>query len=263
MIDQNAFLSLYDQHVRKGPADGRTEREVTPQVIRHVPTDEHDCWIVWSQLSAETAEDVIHQERDLFLKRQRLVEWKVFGHDQPTDLADRLRAAGFDEEEQEALLAIDIDTAAKLEPIDDREGEVRISEPSDLERIMNVYKGVWPDYAEELTRRFERHMTDQATGVLVHAELEGAVVGAAWMNFKDAAQIAELWAGSVIEEARHRGFYRRMTMKRLEIARQRGMRYASVDAGPQSRPILERMGFEYITSITPCIFDPATSTLAP
>ncbi len=262
-MDKAAFLDLYDQHVRRGPADVRTEREVEAHVIRHVPTDEHDCWIVWSQLTGDNADEVIRHERDLFLQRNRLVEWKVYGHDQPADLADRLRSAGFTEEEQEALLAIDVDSAAVLESDDATEGEVRVSELSDIERVMNVYRGVWPDHADELERRFEQHMTGQATGVLVHTELEGAVVGAAWMTFRDGAQMAELWAGTVIEEARQRGFYRRMTQKRLEIARERGMRYAAVDAGPQSRPILERMGFQFITSITPCLFDPARSTLKP
>jgi GNAT superfamily N-acetyltransferase len=263
VIDTTTFLAQYDRHVRQGPAEHGIERQAGSHVIRHIPNDEHDCWIVWSDLAGTNADDVIRQERQHFLDMGRLVEWKVFGHDAPADLADRLRSAGFTEEEHEALLAIDLDAAASLTAPGDSEGEVRISDVSDIDRIVNVYKGIWPDHADELGRRFELGMTGDTPGVLVHAELEGAIVGAAWMNFRPGAQMAELWAGAVIEEARHRGFYRHMTHLRLETARERGMRYATVDAGPQSRPILERMGFTYITSIVPCIFDPARSTLAP
>ena len=42
-MDQTTFLNLYDQHVRRGLADVRTEREVEAHVIRHVPIAEYDC----------------------------------------------------------------------------------------------------------------------------------------------------------------------------------------------------------------------------
>jgi hypothetical protein len=42
----------------------------------------------------------------------------------------------------------------------------------------------------------------------------------------------------------------------LAEARARGAELAAVDAGPMSRPILERFGFARLSEITPCVADP-------
>jgi len=50
--------------------------------------------------------------------------------------------------------------------------------------------------------------------------------------------------------------FRIVVARRARDARERGVRFPAVDAGPRSRPILERMGFAYLTSTVPCTLGP-------
>jgi len=43
---------------------------------------------------------------------------------------------------------------------------------------------------------------------------------------------------------------------RATVAAERGYRYLRVDASPESRPILERLGFVAITTVTPYAWTP-------
>ena len=65
-----------------------------------------------------------------------------------------------------------------------------------------------------------------------------------------------LWAGAVLPTHRGRGLYRAIVAARARYARRTGYRFLTVDAGPMSRPILERLGFERLTTIRACTWRP-------
>src|SRR4029450_1016051 len=55
-------------------------------------------------LTGAELDALIGRQRDFFTARGEAVEWKLHGHDQPADLPQRLRAAGFEPEEQETVV---------------------------------------------------------------------------------------------------------------------------------------------------------------
>ncbi|MDF3147385.1 GNAT family N-acetyltransferase, partial [Streptomyces sp. T21Q-yed] len=55
---------------------------------------------------------------------------------------------------------------------------------------------------------------------------------------------------------RGRGIYRALVAHRARAAVDRGYRYLQVDAMSTSRPILERLGFEPLTTTTPYVYTP-------
>ena len=65
-----------------------------------------------------------------------------------------------------------------------------------------------------------------------------------------------LYGGSTREEFRGRGCYRALVAARARDARAFGARYLIVDALPTSRPILERLGFQWLTDTWPCEWRP-------
>jgi GNAT superfamily N-acetyltransferase len=231
-------------------------REVTPHVVRHLSQDGPHAWIAWSDLGRLPPVEIeacIAAERARFARLRRPLEWKAYAHDRPHDLVARLAAAGFVPGEPETLLAADLGSGVPEAP-----GEVTIRRGAEaLDAAGEVYQRVWPEQTGEVLARLRRtFQRAPAAQDLVVVELDGAPASAGWTTFSAGSPFACLWGGATVPEARGRGLYRAVVAARLDEARTRGARLAAVDAGPLSRPILERLGFAVLSEITPCVADP-------
>ncbi len=75
---------------------------------------------------------------------------------------------------------------------------------------------------------------------------------AAWIFFHAGSSFASLWGGATLPQFRNQGHYSLLLAARAQEARARGFSLLTVDASPMSRPILEKHGFQYLASSTPC-----------
>jgi GNAT superfamily N-acetyltransferase len=88
------------------------------------------------------------------------------------------------------------------------------------------------------------------------AYVDGIPASTAWIRFHPGSSFASLWGGSTVPAHRGRGLYRALLSARMRDAQDRGVRYLTVDAGPMSRPILERHGFRQLTVTRPFKWTP-------
>ena len=79
------------------------------------------------------------------------------------------------------------------------------------------------------------------------------------MRFHSGTDFASLWGGSTLPSRRRQGIYRALVGRRATLAAERGYRYLQVDASPDSRPILERLGLRVLTTTTPYVWRADTS----
>jgi len=79
------------------------------------------------------------------------------------------------------------------------------------------------------------------------AFLDGVPVGRATGSFSRYG--VSLFGGATLLEARGRGVYRALVHARLRDAARRGAPAAVTQGGPQSRPILARLGFREVCTI--------------
>lgn len=86
---------------------------------------------------------------------------------------------------------------------------------------------------------------------------DGQVVSAAWVRFHAGTEFASLWGGATLPTWRRRGIYTELVARRADEAAERGFRYLQVDALPESRPILERLGLRQVTTTTPWLWAPS------
>jgi hypothetical protein len=164
------------------------------------------------------------------------VEWKYYSHDLPADLPKRLVAAGLEPEDEETVVVAE---AASIPP-----------PPADIEMREDV------DSFVELNERVfgERiHPSLLEDAVPVVAYLDGQPVSSGRVDLDPGVEFAGLFGGVTVPEYRGRGLYRATVARRAEIARAAGYRFLYVDALPTSRPILERLGFEKLTTTTPYV----------
>jgi GNAT superfamily N-acetyltransferase len=178
------------------------------------------------------------------------VAWWVPPEDD--DLAAPLEALGLVNEDTPGFEAIENAMALVAEPaVELAPGlEIRIAETwEDWRAGAEVVKTVFgmPEVSEENLRdRYEDYRAENHGRSFV-AFVDGRAVANSYAAFGDAG--INLFGGAVLEEARGRGVYRSLVRARWDHAVERGTPALTVQAGRMSRPILERLGFEFIAPV--------------
>jgi GNAT superfamily N-acetyltransferase len=213
-----------------------------------------------SRLDGSQLDALIERQVEFFGQHRLPFEWKTYSHDKDAGLTGRLLAAGFLSEERENLV---IGLVSEL----DREPRLpigvsfrRVHSRQDTDRMAEMLSSVWGEdlsfFGEFLFREAEANPEDI---VLLVAEAEGQVVSTARANLFAGSEFASLWAGSTRAEWRGRGIYRASVAYRARLAAERGFKYLQVDASDASRPILERLGFNTVSSTTPYVWSPQST----
>ncbi len=266
MTEPSALLAAYDEYTRARipphpPAglvyewDGPLLRTVGQH--RGFVETTSDLRVRGAQLDA-----LIARQRDYFAARGEAVEWKTRGHDRPADLTERLLAAGFVPEERETVLIGDCAELA-AEPVLPEGVTLRqVTEPRDLERVGAMHGEVWGEehhwLAEELAGRIAAEPETFAVfAAQAQTQAGPKVVCAAWITLKEGTDFAGLWGGSTLEAWRGKGIYRALVARRAQLAVAHDVKYLQVDASDDSRPILQRLGLQAVTTTTPYVWTPS------
>ncbi len=242
------LLLRFDRQVRRQPRWPGVER--ADRVIRLFS----DGWtgVLWSDLDAACADVVIAREIERFAGAGEW-EWKHYSYDQPPDLADRLRVAGFVPEDEETLLAAEVADLAldtpppagvELRPVEDEAG---------VEALLAVQGAVFGQRNAAFGRELLGELAEgRASAVVAMAGARPICAGR--IEFYEGTDFAALFGGATVPEWRGRGVFRAVVAYRAALASARGCRYLQVDASDDSRPILERLGFVSLGTTTPFIY---------
>jgi GNAT superfamily N-acetyltransferase len=270
-IDPAALLRSYDSQLRTSvhqplPAGVTVERD--GPLYRTLGLD-HGGSLDYRDLQGLRGPDLdtlIARQRDIFRARGERVEWKLHGHDEPADLPERLRAAGFLPEEMETVLIGPAAPLAGSAPALPAGVSLRkVTERIDLDRIARMEEAVWGEPRGWLADGLEKELSaDPHSMAIVAAEAAGGagsaavseVVSAGWVRYVAGTDFATLWGGSTLPRFRRQGIYRALVSWRARRALERGVTLLQVDASPNSRPILERLGFIVVTTTTPYVYKP-------
>lgn len=256
-MDLQQLLALYDLEERIKVEFPDQRREETPTVIRHVsldPSESARCgFLLYSQLSEATVEPAIQEQVAYFSKLGCGFEWKVYQHDWPADLRHRLAAHGFEVDEPEAIMALELDEAPPLLLAPVSHDVRRIVDPAQIDLVIGVQDEVWGKKHEDLAAHLRRTLRDHSTTLAVYtAFADDRPVSSAWLYFDGRSPFASLWGGSTLAAYRKQGFYTALLAVRVQEAIRRGARFLTIDASPMSRPIVERFGFRQITTAYAC-----------
>lgn len=258
-MDHVGVLALFDRAMREGAQpdtpDARVER--AGRVVRQVSSPRGWNGVVWSDLDEASADAAIAEQIAYFSGLGREFEWKLYGHDLPVDLGQRLRDAGFTAQPEETLMIGEVaDLNLDAEP---PEG-IRILPVTDrayVDLVADVHEKAFGTDGTRMRDQLLARLTDDPDSVVAVVALAGDTpVSAARMEMVPGNRFAGLWGGGTVEEWRGRGIYRALVAHRARAAVDRGYRYLQVDAMSQSRPILERLGFQPLSTTTPYVYVP-------
>jgi GNAT superfamily N-acetyltransferase len=257
--DAAALLAAYDTQLRarvpdRLPAGMAVERD--GPIVRFLGMRGRG-FVLYRDLAGlqgAALDDLIARQVHVFAERGERFEWKLHGHDLPTDLAQRLRAAGFVAEEEETVVIAPVTEIVGRPRLPEGVSLREVTARDDLDRIAALEDAVWGQPHGGLADMLEAELEVDRKGLaIVVAEAAGDVVCAGWVRFEHGTEFATLWGGATLPAWRGRGIYRATVTHRAALAGERGFRYLEVDASSASRPILERLGFIAVTTTTPYV----------
>jgi GNAT superfamily N-acetyltransferase len=206
-----------------------------------------DC-VVYSELSAATADAAIEREQARPLPAGGSLEWKLYAHDRPGDLGARLRNAGFEPQAPETLVVFDLERELAAEALP---SGVTIRNADDRAGLADVARVGIHAFGQDYSAMNDEFLARVEFGTVRFfvAYCEDEPVSAARLEMPRSGEFAGLFGGGTVPKLRHRGIYRALVALRASVARERGYRYLTVDAMHTSLPILRRLGFVPLTTV--------------
>lgn len=111
-MEPQEILNLYDQEMRENAPPGRAKIYRQPGLTFFMtpPPSPRGGWVIFTQLDPDVADEIIRSTIAFYGQQGGAFEWKVYGHDTPPDMKERLLAHGFIAEDLESVLALDLDS---------------------------------------------------------------------------------------------------------------------------------------------------------
>ena len=148
-MDKQQLLDLYDQEERIRAEYPHRRREVTPWGVRHVPLETavgmRGGFVSYSRLSEQNVDQAIEEQIAYCEGLGVSFEWKAYSHDTPADLCDRLAARGFEIDDPEAIMVLDLKVAPPLLLAPVTHDVRRIADPDQMGAVVAVQKAVWQE----------------------------------------------------------------------------------------------------------------------
>jgi ribosomal protein S18 acetylase RimI-like enzyme len=252
-MDRQAVLAAFDEQIRRHPTPG-AHVEDDGSVVRCFGGADGWSGVIWSHLDDAGADAVIAAQVSRFAALSRPWEWKHYSYDRPSDLPERLLAAGFVREPAEALLVAEIaDLKVDVPPPAGVQLQT-VVDASGIDALVSVHDEVFGEDHSALGRSLLEAMRRRPDSIAAVVAVAGSTpIAAGRVKFHAGTDFASLWGGGTLSAWRGRGVFRSLVAHRAALASARGFRYLQVDASAESRPILERLGFIELATTTPFV----------
>lgn len=248
-MNRQELLALYDQHLRIAIEYPGVRKESFPQLVRFIKPAPGMNFIAYSRLDEAQLDAVIQEQIAYFTPMPQPFSWHVYEHDSPPGLTDRLLAHGFaPDDDPDAVMVLDaqetVPALLEASSIEIR----RLTQPDQLDDVVRVEEQVLGGDFGWLKRRLGPHLEIPDYLSVYVAYVDGQPACSGWIYFYPHNAFAGLFGGATLPSLRKRGLYSAVLAVRVREAWQRGYRFVTTGASPMSRPILERSGFQQLTS---------------
>ncbi|MGI8447768.1 MAG: GNAT family N-acetyltransferase [Streptosporangiaceae bacterium] len=255
-MDDAALRATFDEQVRRRTGDDGSgaRAEADGAVVRQIARG-GDGWsgITWSDLDGTAGADrVIAAQVRYFAGLGLPFEWKLHDYDQPPDLGDRLTAAGFVPDAEEAVMVAEMAGVPADVTLPEGVTLRPVATEADVGLLIQVHERVFGRDQSRLHSALLAQWREAPASVAMVLAMAGdEPVCGARVDLPAGTEFAGLWGGGTLPPWRGRGIYRALVAYRAGLAARRGYRYLTVDASADSEPILRRLGFRCLARTTP------------
>lgn len=262
-MDLAAVRTLFDTEMRRdAPAERPGMRlERVGDVVRQTGGAGDWNGVRWSGFDARGADAAIEEQVRHYTARGLEFEWKHYSHDLPEDLGERLLAAGFVPEGQEAVMVAEVAGLGREPVLPEGVRLVQVTDRAGIDLMVRAHQLAFEEDSTRIGEQVRAQLTEAPETLSVVVAMAGdEPVSAARVEFPPGTRFAGLWGGGTAPEWRGRGIYRALIAHRTRLAAERGYRYLQTDAVlDTSRPILQRLGFAQLSITTPYVHTPRPS----
>lgn len=260
MMDVLEFMRLYGLHERKNLTMPGYHSEISGCVTRLVSDSRFGSLIADFSLNESNLSSEIQKQIQYFDSLNKHFEWKIYDTDEPKNIGSVLTGFGFKKAETEAFMVLDLEATEDsfFDP-----GTIEVTRITDRQGIIDavaVQEMVWDrEFTTFSDQLFDILVADQKSMSLYVVYDQGHPVSSARISFNADSPFAGLWSGATVKEFRGKGYFTALLKTRALEAKNRGVKYLTIDASEMSRKIVEKYGFEFITYTHP--YDYRTSSL--
>lgn len=248
-MNKSNLLVRYDKDLRLRVMYPEARKEITADVVRIIRNAPGMNVVSFTFANERNLHRVIHNELEYFVPLQQPFTWKVYDHDLLPSLKDELLSHGFAVDDDPAdVMVMDVKNTPALlsQPI---HADIRrIDTLAGLKDIIYVLDKVWGGHNTWVNDRLGGHLQIPGYLSVYAAYVDDQPASIAWTYFPG-GHFATLFAGSTIEEHRGQGLYTSLLATRIKEIRERGYRFAVVEAGSMSKPIVAKHGFQHLTTV--------------
>ena len=248
-MNKNNLLVRYDKDLRLRIMYPEARKEITRDVVRIIRKAPGMNVVSFTFANESKLSSVIDWEVDYFTPLNQPFTWKVYDHDLLPSLKDKLAARGFAGDNDPAdVMVLEVKNAPAIlsQPI--KADIRRIDTVEGLKDVIHVLDRVWGGHNTWVNERLGNHLEIPGYLSVYAAYVENQPASFAWTYFPR-GHFATLFAGSTIAEYRNQGLYTSLLATRLKEIRERGYRYAIVETGAMSKPIVVKHGFQHLTTV--------------
>lgn len=204
----------------------------------------HSNGVVFTNFDAMTrasVEDCVRSQVIFFQNLRRSFRWKHLDYDLPSYLPEILEAESLKVSATDTLMALECKEKLSLQSIPG----IEIRELTDVETFKDIAPiqiEVWKEDPTSLVETLqEEKLADPSSLRMLVAYDNNEPVCCAWVRFD--RYFGTLLGGSTRAKWRGKGIYAQMVKMRANMANEKALRFVTVDAGPMSAPLLEKLGF--------------------
>jgi GNAT superfamily N-acetyltransferase len=247
------IMRLYVEHERRNFVSSFHTRDVHDGVVRFLSDGAEGSAILHHEFSSpEAVAPTIAEQIASFARLRKNFEWKVYDTDRPDNLGAELVRQGFQAGERECFLVLDLSEAPPA-LFDAPEHDIReVHDRAGIQAAISVQEFRSEAERTQYIDALELELVRSPSSISIYTVyVAGRPAASARITFNASSPFAGLWGGATRPGHRKRGCYRALLGVRARQARQRGVRYLTIDASPMSQPIVERLGFQAITHTRP------------
>ena len=247
-MNKNHLLVRYDKDLRLHVSYPEARKEITNNVVRFIRKAPGMNFVGFTFANERQLDRVIDGELEYFTPMHQPFAWKVYEHDLLPSMKQKLSSRGFVSDVGDAVMVLDVKNApaslsqpgsADIRRIDTLEG---------LKDVIYVLDQVWGGDHTWVNDRLGSHLQIPGYLSVYGAYVDNLPAAIAWTYFPR-GHFATLFGGSTIAEYRGQGLYTGLLATRLKEISERGYRFAVVEAGAMSKPIVAKHGFQQLTTV--------------
>jgi len=248
-MNKNSLLTRYDQDLRLRIMYPEARKEITKDVVRFIRNAPGMNFVSFTFANEPALERVIDRELEYFVPMKQPFTWKVYDHDLLPSLKDKLESRSFVGDDDPAdVMVLDLNNAP-AELFQPGKADIRrITNLDGLKDVITVLDTVYGGHNTWVNDRLGMHIKIPGYLSVYAAYVEGQPASIAWTYFPG-GHFATLFAGSTIAEYRKQGLYTSLLSTRLKEIRERGYKFAVVETGAMSKPIVAKHGFQRLTTV--------------